>query len=50
MNEGATFSIEAAKLSDDDLYQVNADDPDSISDTTYTFNTGEWQADRPGDR
>ena len=43
VNEGATFSIEAAKLSDATLYQVNADDPDSTSDTTYTFNTGEWQ-------
>ncbi|WP_072374614.1 S-layer homology domain-containing protein [Thermophilibacter mediterraneus] len=43
VSEGATFSIEAAKLSDATLYQVNASDTDDLSDTTYTFNTGNWQ-------
>ena len=40
---GAKFSIVAAKLDDATLYQVNAKDTDNVSDTSYVFNSGDWQ-------
>ena len=45
VNAGATFSIVAADLNDAELYEVDASDPDDLSDVEFVFDNANWIVD-----